>query len=111
RPAVHTGDRIVRTRLRGGSPESGAAALRAFQRVFDLRHRGWTVDYRLFNLRHLCLEHHAVAVELLDDRKKAGVEEAHLEQDEEWERAVNAVDQRIVYGGREIEAETQFDER
>jgi hypothetical protein len=59
----------------------------------------------------LCLEDDAVVGELLDDGQQARVEEAHLEQDQERQRAVDPVRQRVEDRECEVQAENQLDDR
>src|SRR5580765_1824014 len=54
-----------------------------------------TIEGILLPAGDLCLEDDAVVGELLDDGQQARVEEAHLKKDQEGQRAVDAVRQRV----------------
>src|SRR5215831_15771698 len=82
------------------SPAFGFASSTAMSRSYSDPLLG---DFR----RHFV----AVARELLQDREQARVEEADLEEHQERQRAVDLVDQRVVDGGGEVEAERQLDHR
>src|SRR5438874_12180610 len=65
----------------------------------------------LLATRHLGIEDHRIVGVLLDDRQQARVKEADLEQDEERQRAVDLVGERVEDGEREVEPERELDER
>ena len=64
-----------------------------------------------FPTGHLRVEDDRIGGVLLDDRDEAGIEESNLEQDQKGHRAVDLIRERVEHRRREIQAESQLDER
>src|SRR5712691_6500030 len=70
-----------------------------------------TATLALLATRHLGVEHHGMTRVLLNDGEQSGIEEADLEEDEERQRAVDLVRERVEHGRCEVEPEAKLDER